>query len=76
MSAAPTSGWRATAQAVLLHWWIHAVFAAPSGGRSIHSNSGALLTSAMSAACSRRVAKVLAAPLSTVGRVLKPLCLG
>ena len=43
MSALPIRGWRATAQAVLLHWWI---------------------------------AGVLAASLSTVGRVLKALGLG
>jgi len=37
--AVPTSGWPATAQAVLLLWRIDAVFAALIGGRSIRSNS-------------------------------------
>jgi len=34
-SAVPTSGWPATAQAVMLLLRIDVVFAAPSGGRSI-----------------------------------------
>ena len=72
MPAAPTRGWRATAQAVLLHWSIDAVFAAPSGGRSIHSNCNALLTSAMSAARSEEWPGFW----RTVGRVLKALGLG
>ena len=46
----PTSGWPATAQAVQRLWWIDVVFAALSGGRSIHSNCSTLLPSAMSAA--------------------------
>ena len=52
MSTLPTSGWRGTTHAVPQLLWIDAVFAASRGGRSIHSNSGAPLTSAMSAACS------------------------
>jgi hypothetical protein len=35
-SAAHTSGLLVTAQAGQRHWWIDAVFAVPSGGRSIH----------------------------------------
>jgi len=75
-SGLPTSGWRASAQAVLLHWWIDGMFAAPSGGRLIHCNCNALWTLRHERFTLRRVARVLAAPLSTVGRALKALGLG
>ena len=65
----PTSCWPATAQAVLLYWWIDAVFAAVSGGRSIYQYCTALWTYAMSAARSEEWTGVLAVALSTVDRV-------
>ena len=51
------------------HWLIDAVFAAPSGGRSIHSNSSRPQHSAT------RVAPC-GASLSTTGRWLKSMGLG
>jgi len=48
--AASTSGLPGSAKAVQRHWWFSAVFAASSGGRSIHSNSSRPWLSARGAA--------------------------
>jgi transposase InsO family protein len=74
-SAVPAAGSRGTAQAAWLLWRIDAVFAAPSGGRSIR-RTAARLELRYQRLHLRDIARLLRAPFSTVARTLSRLGLG